>query len=214
MFDFTEERLTRLRTEVGRLLTPYRFSHTLGVERMIATLGDLYVPEKKGMLRAAALLHDVTKELPEEKQREIIAAHGIALRPDEMASPKIYHGITAALTIPKEYPELADEELLLAVRWHTTAHAGVTLTEALLYLADYIEEGRTFADCVRLRELFFDADPARMTREERERHLWDTVLCALDLTLASLRQKNATVCLDTLAARDELRQEGIIRTRF
>ena len=201
-----EERLTRLRAEVGKILTPYRFSHTLGVEKMIATLADLYAPEKKAMLRAAALLHDVTKELPEEKQKEIIRAHGITLRPDEAASPKIYHGITAALTIPATYPDLADEELLLAVRWHTTAHAGLTLTEALLYLADYIEEGREFADCVRLRELFFAAAPWQMTREVRERHLWDTVLYALDLTLASLRQKNAVICLDTLAARDELKK--------
>lgn len=214
MFDFTEERLSRLRAEVGRILSPYRFSHTLGVERMIATLADLYVPEKKGMLRAAALLHDVTKELPEEKQRQIIAAHSITLRPDEAASPKIYHGITAALTIPQLHPDLADEELILAVRWHTTAHAGLTLTEALLYLADYIEEGRTFADCVRLRELFFAANLARMTREEREQHLWNTVLYALDLTLASLGQKNTTVCLDTLAARDELRHNRQDRTRL
>lgn len=203
---FCEENLARLRERVKEVLSPYRFSHTLGVEKMIATLGELYAPEKTGMLRAAALLHDVTKEEPLEKQREILEGHAITLRPDEAASPKIHHGITAALEIPTVYPEFAHEELISAVRWHTTARADLTLTEALLYLADYIEEGRSFADCVALRERFFSKDLQKMTREERERHLWETMLLALDLTLLSLRRKNAPVCLDTLAAWEQLKK--------
>lgn len=203
---FSEENLTRLRERVKEVLSPYRFNHTLGVEKMIATLADLYVPEKAPMLRAAALLHDVTKELPLERQREILTAHGVALRPDEAASPKIHHGMTAALLIPREYPEFADGELISAVRWHTTARADLTIPEALLYLADYIEQGRSFADCVTLRERFFAKDLEKMTKVERERHLWEIMLLALDLTLLSLRRKNAPVCLDTLAAWEQLKK--------
>ncbi len=201
---FSEEALARLREQVKKTLTPYRFLHTVGVEEMVARLAAIYLPEKAPMLRAAALLHDITKEVPLEEQREIIAAHGLALRADEAASPKILHGITAALTIPAAYPAFADTELISAVRWHTTGRAGMTATEALLYLADYIEEGRQFSDCVLLRNLFFDAAPEKMEKAARERHLWAVILKSLDLTLASLAAEGAPVCLDTLAAREAI----------
>ncbi|MBR2312768.1 MAG: HD domain-containing protein [Clostridia bacterium] len=201
---FDEEQLSRLRARVEQAMSPYRFAHTKGVEDMAARLAALYVPEEESMLRAAAILHDVTKERNEEWQRELIAANGISLRPDEMCSPKILHAITAALLIPSEYPDFADETLLRAVRWHTTGHGAMTVPEALLYLADYIEEGRRFGDCVRLRKMFFDAVPENMEMATREQHLWSVMLAALSLTVSNLEVKGACVCLDTLAAREDI----------
>ena len=206
---FSESALDALRREVEKKLTPYRFLHTKGVEEMVARLAALYLPEKAPMLRAAALLHDITKELPQREQQEILAANGVSLRDDEAASPKILHGITAALLIPSQYPDFAVEELLSAVRWHTTGRAGMTLTEALLYLADYIEEGRTFPDCVLLRQLFFEPDPEKMEPSARLRHLWAVILRSLDLTLTGLREEGAPICLETLAAREDIAKKTI-----
>ncbi len=201
---FDEEHLSRLREKVEKEMSPYRFAHTKGVEEMAARLAALYVPKEVSLLRAAAILHDVTKERNEEWQRELIAARGISLRPDEASSPKILHAITAALLIPSEYPDFADETLLRAVRWHTTGHGAMTVPEALLYLADYIEEGRKFGDCVRLRKMFFDAKPQGMDMAAREHHLWSVMHAALSLTVSNLEVKGACVCLDTLAAREDI----------
>lgn len=204
---FGEEKLAQLRADIRQNMSAYRLAHTLGVERMAARLAALYCPEKEGMLRAAALLHDITKECPEDWQRRLMADHGIVLRADEAASPKIFHGITAAAVIPCRYPAFADSELISAVRWHTTGRADMTLTEALVYLADYIEEGRRFADCVLLREMFWGADPATMDGAARHAHLVSVLCRSLDLTLASLEAEGAPVCLDTLAAREDLKQK-------
>ncbi|MBR2011195.1 MAG: HD domain-containing protein [Clostridia bacterium] len=201
---FDKEQLSRLRERVEHTLSPYRFSHTKGVEDMAARLAALYVPQAQSMLRAAALLHDITKELSEEQQREILAAHEISLRPDEARLPKIFHAITASLLIPREYPDFADEALLSAVRWHTTGHGDMTVPEALLYLADYIEEGRRFGDCVRLRNMFFDAAPEKMDMAARECHLWSVMQAALSVTVAGLEAKGAFVCPDTLAALENI----------
>lgn len=202
MITVTENALQELRAAVAREIGEYRMAHTLGVERAAAELAALYCPEKANLLRAAALLHDVTKELTDAEQLNIFAANGITLRPDEAASPKVWHGMTAALLIPARYPDFADAELILAVRWHTTGHAGFTLTEAIVYLADLIEEGRRFPDCVAAREYFWGADPARMTPAARRSHLRNTVLLSLENTLSRLQ--GDAVCLDTLAARDAL----------
>ena len=181
-------------------------AHTLGVERAAAELAALYCPEKEGLLRAAALLHDVTKELSDGEQLAILAANGVALRPDEQASPKVWHGMTAALLIPTRYPAFADAELISAVRWHTTGHAGLTLTEAIVYLADLIEEGRTFPDCVAIRDAFQRAKPALMTEKDRRRHLQNVLILSLENTLSRLQGK--AVCLDTLAALDALKNKS------
>ena len=197
---FTEDRLARLRESVKSLISPRRFTHTLGVEKMVARLASLYMPEGEGMLRAAALLHDMTKEMPKDEQGRILADHGVILRPDEQCAPKIWHGMTASLLIPERYPDLAEGELISAVRWHTTGHDGMTLAEALLYLADYIEETREIPVCVALRNTFFDAAPEHMDREAREHHLWSVMLSSLELTVRELEAKGAPICLDTQGA--------------
>lgn len=199
--------LAFLRLEAERILSPYRYAHTLGVERMTARLCTLYCREKCGELSAAALLHDITKEESDAWQKDVFARHGVALRPDEAASPKVWHGISAALIIPERYPRFAEPEILSAVRWHTTGHAHMTLPEAILYLADFIEEGRTFPECVALRRRFFDPEPENMDMPTRKAHLAATVRESLARTLAALDAKGAPVSLDTRDALDWLNRE-------
>ncbi|MBQ3064504.1 MAG: HD domain-containing protein [Clostridia bacterium] len=199
--------LTALQTAVAERMSPYRFTHTLGVADMAARLAALYCPDEGEMLRAAALLHDITKELDDEAQLALLQRAGIALRADERSSPKIYHGITAPLVIVRDFPDFATDALLSAVRWHTTGRAGMTLTEAILYLADYIEEGRTFPDCVALRERFFAVHPEKMTRTARLLHLAEVVRISLEMTVADLTAAGAPVCADTLAALSWLKAE-------
>ena len=199
--------LAALRAEIEARLSPYRFAHTLGVEEMAARLGQLYCPEAEEALRAAALLHDLTKELDTEAQLRLMAEHGVSLREDERRSPAIFHGITAALVIPREYPAYATDTVLSAVRWHTTGREGMSLTDALLYLADYIEEGRRFPDCVALRAAFFEAEPAKMPPEARLAHLRHILLRSLEMTLAGLEKEGREVCRDTEAAYRFLTQE-------
>lgn len=206
----TAQMLRDLRGEMATHLSPYRMAHTLGVEEMTVRLAALYCPEKEPLLRAAALLHDLTKELKNGEQTAILAAHGIMLRPDEQASPKIWHGITAALEIPTRYPAFAAPELLSAVRWHTTGHVGMTLPEAILFLADYIEEGRTFPDCIALRNRFFEAEPTAMPMPARRRHLRDVLLLSFDYTLSELEASGGSVCPDSLAAREDLKNRSEI----
>lgn len=201
----TEEMLITLRADVERQLSPYRMEHTLGVEQMVARLAALYCPEKTMLLRAAALLHDVTKELPDEEQLHIFADYGITLRPDEQASPKVWHGMTAALIIPTRYPDFADAELISAVRWHTTGRAGMTLCDALLYLADIIEDGREFADCIALRHAFFDPVPGEMSTKARLRHLGDVLLLSYENLIPKLQARGSAVCLDSVAAWEDLK---------
>lgn len=204
MTESTEERLNRLRETVRVRLSEKRCRHTLAVEDMAARLCALYCPEETEKLRAAALLHDITKELSVSEQVVLCHAYGIPISEDDLLAPKTLHARTAAAQIPVEYPEYDDPTIVSAVRWHTTGHAEMTLTEKLLYLADYIDDSRTFRNCVILRRYFWGANPQSMTAQTREALLRDTLLLSYDMTVRDLLDEGTPVAVDTIEARNEL----------
>ena len=205
MSSFCEQELTALRTLMQREQSAPRFAHTLGVEECACRMAELLAPEKKQLLRAAALLHDLTKEYDAKSTETVLAREGIVLRADEQATPAVWHAITAPHEIARRFPAFADPELLSAVRWHTTGHAGMTVVEAILYLADVIEEGRVYPACVSLRNRFFAADLAAMTGEQRHAHLCEVTLASLEGVRDSLTARGLCVCEDTLAAIADLK---------
>ena len=196
--------ILQLRELVTADMSPKRARHTLAVEQMAARLSVLYCPEKEQMLRIAALLHDVTKEWSTERHAAFLKEHGITPTAMDLAAPKTLHAKTAALLIPEQYSEYADGEVISAVRYHTTGREDMTLCEQIVYLADYIDDSRTFPDCVTLRNAFWDAEPENMTQEQREAHLLRVLVQSFDLTIAGLIEDGAPVSADTFLARNSL----------
>lgn len=203
-FDFSDRTLDALRESVKSGLSEYRFCHIAEVEKMIARLGALYLPEEIPMLRAAALLHDFTKELSVPEHERIFKKHGILHARQICPSPKLYHAVTAAFEIPRVFPALASPALLCAVRYHTTGRADMTMPEMLLYLADYIDESRTFADCVALRAAFWDAHPEEMDTQERIKHLYRILIRSVDQTVLSLIRESSPISPDSIHMRNDL----------
>lgn len=211
MFSPTQEMLSALRADVSLGMSHRRFAHTAAVADMVARLADVYCPEKRDMLIAAALLHDLTKEWDTATQEAFLISRGEVLTPTERLAPKTHHARTAALLIPEKHPEFGDGELLSCVRYHTTGRADMTLEEKLLYLADYIDDTRTFPDCVTLRAAFRDAQPQNMTAEDRLAHLDNVMILSFDMTIRALIEEGSPVHPDTVSARNHLivkRAEG------
>jgi nicotinate-nucleotide adenylyltransferase len=163
MIEITESMLDDLRGHIASKMSPKRLRHTLAVEDMVARLCALFCPEETMKLRAAALLHDITKELDTEAQIALCQKFELPVSQADRLSPKTFHARTAAALIAAEYPTFADSTIVDAVRWHTTGRVGMTLTEQLLYLADYIDASRTFHSCVVLRRYFWGAAPEKMS---------------------------------------------------
>ena len=196
----TEESLSELRERVRPYMNDKRFAHTLGVERECVALGSILLPEKVNDLRAAALLHDITKMLSLEKQLKLCALFDIIYGNSDILSPKLFHAKTASELIKRDFPEFADDEIVSAVRWHTTGRRGMTLFESILYLADYIEDTRTFPDCVELRSFFWDSYNA--DRSDLKRIFMKTMIRSFDMTIAGLISDGAPIDKDTVDARN------------
>ena len=100
--NITESMLDTLRDKVSATMSPKRFRHTAEVEKMAEYLGGLYAPQYIPRLRAAALLHDITKEYTTELQLKICAERDIPLDADAVFAPKTLHARTAAALIPEQ----------------------------------------------------------------------------------------------------------------
>lgn len=204
MKEITEQSLDCLRERVMREMSPKRFRHTVAVEQMIERLCNLFCPEESLRMRAAALLHDVTKEMDMDGQIGLCRKLGISVTDADRLAPKTLHARTAAAKIAVDFSEFSDPVIVEAVRWHTTGHAGMTLTEKLLYLADYIDLSRTFSSCVILRRFFFGAAPERLSEGERLALLRDTLILSYDMTVRDLVNDGIPIAEDTIMARNEL----------
>ncbi len=200
----TDEMLGVLRSEISNKMSESRLVHTLGVEKMAARIAEIYCPEKTNILRAAALLHDITKECNTSEHEEIFREYGVEISEEMRNSPQTMHSHTAALIIPKLYPKFADEEIINAVRYHTTGRGGMTLTEEIIYFSDYIDETRTYKDCVRLRYMFWSVEFENMSERERLSHLDSIVLESFDMTLTDLIDRKRIISTDTAEARNSL----------
>ncbi len=203
----TDEMLSSLRDGISVKMSGFRLAHTLGVEEMAARIGEIYCPEKINILRAAALLHDITKELPIAEQKRIFEDHGMKMSSETESAPPTQHAISASLLIPERYPDFAQDEVIRAVRYHTTGRADMSLSEKIIYISDYIDFTRTYSDCIALRDMFWNAHPETMSEDERLRHLDRVVLRSFELTIEDLEENNRPISRETADARDFLAEK-------
>ncbi len=199
-----ESNLATLRGKIRSYMSGKRLLHTYAVEEEISSLAKIYCPEAEYELRAAALLHDITKELKLPEQLTLCEKNAIPYTEEETLTPKIFHAKTAVAVINADFPEYAALDAVKSIRWHTTGRRGMTLFDKLLYLADWIEATRTFEQCRELRAFFYNWFEKA---EDKEKHLLETMIKALDMTITDLIGDGNIIHPDTLDARNSLVSE-------
>ncbi len=206
---YSEKEINALRENVRTRLSQKRFDHTLGVERMALRIGEKCLPEKLDMLRAAALLHDISKEYSEAEHLELIKRHDFSLGDEEFSAPAIWHSVTAPLEVEDSFPEYADADILSAVRNHTVGSPDMTVFDEIIFLADYIEEGRKYESCVKLREDFLKKLEKAENEEQAILLLHGAVASSLrnsmnELSKRGLRSHSSTrLAYDAILAKTE-----------
>ncbi len=197
-----EKRLAALEAEVSARLSDKRMLHVRGVRSMAQKMAALLLtpqelssgePDLDERIAAAALLHDATKEESFEKQLQLVRQFGIMESEEEARRyGAVIHGMTAAKLIPHRFPFYALPDILDAVTWHTTGHANMNLLGAVIYVADYIEEGRMYPASIAARRFFFEG-AAQKSREDMRAHLDRTVLFVLQQTVDYLSAKEREI---------------------
>ena len=152
----TNEMLESLREEVSERVSKKRFSHILGVERCAAELASYILPEREAELRAAAILHDVTKELTYTEQINILENAKIFLTDEDRATEGVLHSFTAPVVIKRDFKAFATDDILVAVRNHTVGDEDMSTFEKIIFISDYAEDTRTYESCKTVRKMLFE----------------------------------------------------------
>ncbi len=171
----------------------YRFLHSLEVAKSAEYLAARYGADKD-KARVAGLLHDVMKDVSRNEQLQILKDFGILLDTVEKNAPKLWHARAGAAFL-QHILKIEDADILNAVRYHTTARAGMSLLEKVIFIADFISADRTYPDVDVMRKLADESLEAAMGY-------------ALRYTVKDLEKKGAAVHPDTLAALHEIEQGG------
>lgn len=182
---FTREELLNI---VSAQMPAKRWEHVKGVMETSVILATRFGsdPVKADL---AALLHDVAKFWPMEKQEMIMIENG--LNPELLEYDKqLLHAEIGAFVSRRDYGVM-DEEVLDAIRYHTSGRVGMTKLDKIVCLADYMEPGRSFPGVERIREL-------------AEHSLEEALVAGFDSTITFLVEKQKCIFPLTVLARNDL----------
>lgn len=166
-------------------LTEGRYFHSLCVAEEAVRLADRYGGDKQKAF-IAGLLHDVLKDTNPDEQLKLAKQFGIILSSLELGAKKLYHSIIGSAYV-KNVLNIQDDEIINAIRYHTTAKADMSLLEKIIYLADYTSRDR-------------DYNGVEEMREAVEVSMEKALKVALEFTIEDLKQKGVPCHPDTLAA--------------
>lgn len=201
----SEETLERIRRSIPELLSESRYRHTIFVEKEAITIAQMIflVYNEKSILMndisAAALLHDITKKCTLEEHLEMCEKYGIDA--GEYPSEAVLHSKTAAY-LAKSLFDINDN-VFNAVFNHTLGSHEMSVTDKIIFLADYIEESRTYASSKAVRDYFYSQCNKRDV-SERMRILDESVVMSIDETLLYLLKNRKTIDPMTVKTRNYL----------
>ena len=170
----------KIREEVQEVVDEKRYEHTIGVADTAACLAMRY-GEDMQKAYVAGLLHDCAKNYDSKKRNRLCEKYEITLTEYENKNPALIHAKLGAKIAAEKYG-VEDDEILSAIRFHTTGKKEMTLLEKIIYSADFIEPNRKMLDILpRVRSTIFE-------------DLDEAIYLILDSTMAHLEGKEH--CID------------------
>ncbi|OPJ59077.1 bis(5'-nucleosyl)-tetraphosphatase (symmetrical) YqeK [Clostridium chromiireducens] len=164
-----------------------RYTHILGVADTAKKLAKLNgISEEKAEI--AGLAHDVAKNLKVDTMKEIMEKNNIILSEVEQNNANLWHSIIADI-VAKDKLGIGDEEILDAVRWHTTGKEDMSTLTKIIYIADMIEPSRKFEGVEDIRKLTF---------EDLDRGVYYGLTCSIEFLLT----RNLLIDENTMKARN------------
>ena len=129
-------------------------------------------------------------EMPKEQQLQIIIDSGIILDNVQLHAPKLWHGMSGSIVVRDELG-IDDEDILNAIRYHTTGRAGMSLLEKIIFTADFTSEERTYSGVATMRK-------------KSKKSLEEAMLYGYQFTFKDLSKRQLAIHPDEVACYNEI----------
>lgn len=174
-----------IKKQVEQILPEKRYEHTLRVVNTAIHLAEKF-GENKEKVECAALLHDVAKYFEPEEMKTIILRDADIPNDYLQFHMSLWHAPVGAV-YAKEAFQIMDQDILNAISYHTTGRNGMSLLEKIVFLADYIEPGRSFPG-------------VELVRESAEEDLDKSIAMSLKNTIEFLASRSKQIYPNTIHA--------------
>lgn len=131
---------------------------TARLERHLSAVADLSaeLAVRAGIspcrARVAASMHDRLKPLPPARLAGIMRECGEHMDEEMRGIPALWHGPASAGMGRRRFG-VRDNEILEAIRWHTTGKAGMSVLGGIIFVADFCSTDRKFPEAAEGRRL-------------------------------------------------------------
>lgn len=130
-----------------------RFLHSM---RVMEEAKKLAVHYGADVLKAeiAGYYHDCAKIRDKNELLKVSKEYGLIFNYDLEGAPEIIHSFLGAIIANRDYG-IDDEDILNAIKFHTTGRPNMSLLEKIVFVADIIEPKRNFLGVEEIRELAY-----------------------------------------------------------
>ena len=125
--------LKKLRKAMEKELHAKRYEHTLSVAYTAASLAMIHDVEPNKAL-IAGMLHDCAKCLSNKKLISICEKNDLPISETELQNPAALLHAKVGSFLAKEKYEIEDDDILNAIRYHTTGRPDMSKLEKILYI--------------------------------------------------------------------------------
>lgn len=188
--------LDDINKQLEKMLPKKRFKHSLNVANTSIKLSKIYNYDKEKAY-LAGMIHDCAKYLNKEEVKYYVAKYKIELDDLEKNNLALSHSIIGCYIAKYEF-KIEDEEIISAVKYHTTGKSNMNLLEKILYIADLIEEDRSFPGVELLRELTYEGS------------LDEALLISFNNTIKFVIDNQQLIHPRTIEARNYLMQQKLV----
>lgn len=145
-----EDLEARINEDIKMKLSEHRYIHSIGVMEKAEELALHYGLDTR-KARLIGLAHDIAKQMSIEEIEEYIEAYEIELDEVEKINTSLIHAKIGADICKREYN--FDDEMVNAIKYHTTGRPEMTMMEKIIFIADKIEDNRSYIGVERTRKL-------------------------------------------------------------
>lgn len=139
--------------DVKSILSEKRFKHTEGVIKRAVEYAKVYNANMEDT-KLAALAHDIAKEIPQEEAFNLIKKYEIELDEIEKVNFNLIHSKLGAEIVKEKYG--FNEDIINAIKYHTTGRENMSILEKIIFLADATEENRAYKELDNLVNMIKD----------------------------------------------------------
>ena len=112
------------------------------------------------------------------------------------------HSKTAAYLARRDFG--INDTVFSAIYSHTTGKENMNIFDKIIFIADFIEETRTHASCIKAREFFYNGI---LSENDKISRLNKTIIMSIDSTVAYLLEKGDIIDSQTINTRNFLLAE-------